>query len=130
MASLATSVGAEPSVRFAIDYAEEQPKISDACKNFLAYRIAQAKTDANPALTTAPKSRKEHQQLHIGVHGHTQRSAACPPRDGGQPCPPRKLEFIRFAQRFTSSSISLEAARQRRGEPAGARSSLLEKPLP
>ncbi len=46
MASLATSVGAEPSVRFAIDYAEEQPKISDACKNFLAYRIAQAKTDA------------------------------------------------------------------------------------
>ena len=40
MASLATSVGAEPSVRFAIDYAEEQPKISDACKNFLAYRIA------------------------------------------------------------------------------------------
>ena len=56
MASLATSVGAEPSVRFAIDYAEEQPKISDACKNFLAYRIAQAKTDANTSQADADRA--------------------------------------------------------------------------
>ena len=56
MASLATSVGAEPSVRFAIDYAEEQPKISDACKNFLAYRIAQAKTDANASPADADRA--------------------------------------------------------------------------
>ena len=56
MASLATSVGAEPSVRFAIDFAEEQPKISDACKNFLAYRIAQAKTDANASPADADRA--------------------------------------------------------------------------
>ena len=56
MASLATSVGAEPSVRFAIDFAEEQPKISDACKNFLAYRIAQAKTDANTSQADADRA--------------------------------------------------------------------------
>ena len=56
MASLATSVGAEPSVRFAIDFAEEQPKISDACKNFLAYRIAQANTDANASPADADRA--------------------------------------------------------------------------
>lgn len=55
MASLTTSAGAEPSMRFAIDYAEEQPKIADACKNLLAYQIAQAKTDAKTSRADADR---------------------------------------------------------------------------
>ena len=33
------------NVRFAIDWAGEEPKISAACKNFMAYRVAAVATD-------------------------------------------------------------------------------------
>ena len=43
------------SVRFAVDYAGDAPKISDACKNFMAYRVAAHATDGKTSKLEADR---------------------------------------------------------------------------
>ena len=43
------------SVRFEVDYLGEEPKISAACKNFMAYRVAAVATDGKTSKPDADR---------------------------------------------------------------------------